>query len=125
MYLLLLRLNREVSSLTPHLNFPICFLLQSSSVYCLHYHHILVFFSPQFYSLLSCSYNYWLNIQTSHNYNSSYYSYPPPWHMGCVMIQDLKCQVKKQLLYLSNTRELDRVPSTEWSTLYTNLHGPC
>jgi len=28
-------------------------------------------------------------------------------------------------LVLSDTRELDRVPSTEWSTLYTNLHGPC
>ena len=28
-------------------------------------------------------------------------------------------------LVLSNTRELDRVLSTEWSTLYTNLHGLC
>ena len=31
----------------------------------------------------------------------------------------------EQLLYMSNTRELDRVPSTEQSTLYTNPHGPC
>ena len=28
-------------------------------------------------------------------------------------------------LVLSNTRELDRVPSTKYSTLYTNSHGPC
>ena len=28
-------------------------------------------------------------------------------------------------LVLSNTRELDRVPSTEQSTLYTNPHGLC
>ena len=32
---------------------------------------------------------------------------------------------KEQLLYMSNTRELDRVPSTEQSTLYTNPHSPC
>ena len=28
-------------------------------------------------------------------------------------------------LVLSNTRELNRVPSTKWSTLYTTTHGPC
>jgi len=28
-------------------------------------------------------------------------------------------------LVWSNTRELDRVPSTKYSTLYTNPHGPC
>ena len=30
-----------------------------------------------------------------------------------VMIQDLKCEVKKQLLYWSNIRELDRVLNTK------------
>ena len=32
---------------------------------------------------------------------------------------------KRTTLVLSNTRELDRVPSTKYSTLYTTLHGPC
>ena len=31
----------------------------------------------------------------------------------------------KTTLVLSNTRELDRVPSTKYSSLYTNPHGPC
>jgi len=37
----------------------------------------------------------------------------------------LKGLSKETTLVLSNTRELDRVPSTEQSTLYTNTHGPC
>ena len=37
----------------------------------------------------------------------------------------LKALSQETTLVLSNTRELDRVPSTEWSTLYTNPHGPC
>ena len=32
---------------------------------------------------------------------------------------------KRTTLVLENTRELDRVPSTKYSTLYTTLHGPC
>ena len=31
----------------------------------------------------------------------------------------------KTTLVLSNTRELDRVPKTKYSTLYTITHGPC
>ena len=40
---------------------------------------------------------------------------------------DLKLKVSsnKTTLVLSNTRELDRVPSTKQSTLYTITHGPC
>ena len=37
----------------------------------------------------------------------------------------LKELSKEATLILSNTRELDRVPSTKQSTLYTNIHGPC
>ena len=37
----------------------------------------------------------------------------------------LKRLSNKTTLVLSNTRELDRVPSTKYSTLYTNPHGPC
>ena len=43
---------------------------------------------------------------------------------GCYDLRSLEWD-NKTTLVLSNTRELDRVPSTEWSTLYTNLHGPC
>ena len=32
---------------------------------------------------------------------------------------------KELTLVLSDTRELDRVTSTKYSTLYTNPHGPC
>ena len=32
---------------------------------------------------------------------------------------------KELTLVLSDTRELDRVPSTKYSTLYTNPHGLC
>ena len=32
---------------------------------------------------------------------------------------------RRTTLVLSNTRELDRVPSTKYSTLYTNPRGPC
>ena len=77
-YPLLLRLNQGVSSLTSHLNFPVHFFLQSSSVCCSYCHCILVFFPSQFCSLLPCSYNFLLNAQILHNYNSSYYSYPSP-----------------------------------------------
>ena len=37
----------------------------------------------------------------------------------------LKGLSNETTLVLSNTRELDRVPSTKYSTLYTNPHGPC
>ena len=37
----------------------------------------------------------------------------------------LKVLSDKTTLVLNNTRELDRVPSTEQFTLYTNPHGPC
>ena len=37
----------------------------------------------------------------------------------------LKVLSKELTLVLSDTRELDRVPSTELSTLYTSTHGPC
>jgi len=37
----------------------------------------------------------------------------------------LKGLSKELTLVLSDTRELDRVPSTKYSTLYTNPHGPC
>ena len=37
----------------------------------------------------------------------------------------LKVLSDETTLVLSNTRELDRVPSTKYSTLYTNPHGPC
>jgi len=42
-----------------------------------------------------------------------------------VMSQSSKCLSNETTLVLSNTRELDRVPSTKYSTLYTNSHGPC
>ena len=42
-----------------------------------------------------------------------------------VMNLDPQGWTKEQLLYMSNIRELDRVPSTEQSTLYTNPHGSC
>jgi len=37
----------------------------------------------------------------------------------------LKGLSQETTLVLSNTRGLDRVPNTKYSTLYTNLHGPC
>ena len=37
----------------------------------------------------------------------------------------LKVLSQETTLVLSNTRELDRVPSTKWSILYTSTHGPC
>ena len=37
----------------------------------------------------------------------------------------LKGLSQETTLVLSNTRELNRVPSTEQSTLYTNSHGLC
>ena len=37
----------------------------------------------------------------------------------------LKGLSNKTTLVLSNTRELDRVPSIKQSTLYTTTHGPC
>ena len=37
----------------------------------------------------------------------------------------LKELSNKTTLVLSNIRELDRVPSTKQSTLYTTTHGPC
>ena len=44
---------------------------------------------------------------------------------GSVMNLGPQGWTKEQLLYMSNTRELNRVPSTEQSTLYTNPHSPC
>ena len=32
---------------------------------------------------------------------------------------------QRTTLVLSNIRELDRVPKTKYSTLYTITHGPC
>ena len=37
----------------------------------------------------------------------------------------LKVLSDRTTLVLSNTRELDRVPKTKYSTLYTITHGPC
>ena len=37
----------------------------------------------------------------------------------------LKVLSKELTLVLSDTRELDRVPKTKYSTLYTITHGPC
>ena len=37
----------------------------------------------------------------------------------------LKVLSQETTLVLSNTRELDRVPDTKQSTLYTTTHGPC
>ena len=37
----------------------------------------------------------------------------------------LKVLSNRTTLVLSNTRELDRVLCTKWSTLYTTTHGPC
>jgi len=42
-----------------------------------------------------------------------------------VMNQDFKVLSQETTLVLSNTRELNRVPSTKYTTLYTNPHGPC
>ena len=41
------------------------------------------------------------------------------------MIQGSKSLSDETTLVLSNTRELDRVPSTKLSTLYTSTHGLC
>ena len=37
----------------------------------------------------------------------------------------LKVLSDRTTLVWSNTRELDRVPKTKYSTLYTITHGPC
>ena len=37
----------------------------------------------------------------------------------------LKVLSKELTLVLSDTRELDRVPNTKQSILYTTTHGPC
>ena len=43
-----------------------------------------------------------------------------------VMIQDsIVFKSRNNFLYWSNTRKLNRVPNTKWSTLYTIPHGPC
>ena len=43
---------------------------------------------------------------------------------GCYELK-LKELSDRTTLVLSNTRELDRIPKTKYSTLYTNTHGPC
>ena len=43
---------------------------------------------------------------------------------NCYDLKSLE-QDRRTTLVLSNIRELDRVPSTKYSTLYTNPHGPC
>ena len=58
--LLLLRSNQGLSDLYPHLNYFVCFLLQSS--FSVHYFHISVFYPSQFYFLLLYSYNSLLNV---------------------------------------------------------------
>ena len=52
------------------------------------------------------------------------YCVPYPKQPCCYDLR-LKGLSDKTTLVLSNTRELDRVPSTKYSTLYTNPHGPC
>ena len=48
------------------------------------------------------------------------------WEQGALVIdQSFKGLSNDTTLVLSDTRELDRVLSTEQSTLYTNSHGPC
>ena len=42
----------------------------------------------------------------------------------CYELKPLE-QNQRTTLVLSNTRELDKVPSTEQSTLYTSTHGLC
>ena len=44
--------------------------------------------------------------------------------LDCYDLKSLEWD-NKTTLVLSNTRELDRVPSTKYSTLYTNPHGLC
>ena len=52
------------------------------------------------------------------------YCVPYPKQPCCYDLR-LKGLSDKTTLVLSNTRELDRVPSTKFSTLYTNPHGLC
>ena len=51
------------------------------------------------------------------------------WHCDCdechCYDSRLKVLSQETTLVLSNTRELDRVPKTKESTLYTIAHGPC
>jgi len=44
--------------------------------------------------------------------------------LHCYDLKSLESD-ERTTLVLSNTRELDRVPNTKWSTLYTIPHGPC
>ena len=71
-------------------------------VYCSHCHHTPVFSPSQFCFLLPCSYNFLLNVQIFHNYNSyDSLSYPHPWHIGCIEQTLLSIMEGVPLPYLS------------------------
>ena len=77
---LLLRLNQELLSLGPHLNYIHSLPQPIFAVHYSYYSYILVLFFSQFCFLFPNSYSILPYDQISHNCNNFYFLDPPPWH---------------------------------------------